>query len=333
MTANAWVICPYNAKFPALLQDTWEAGFRGGFIGIGWSKAGDVTGKSREAIQAIIDREYAGQSPKGGSTLWSFMNEILVGDTIVARSGLSQVLGVGRVVRSGFYDPTLCTIGQDVRDPHLLFIMVEWDRSFAPRTMPSTRYFRMGTLHRLSPEKLAEVRGAPPAALASLPVIPPGPLSDGDVERMEESSASPALTQFALEKYLEQFLVDHFQRIFPELVIYSSPDGEDYGQQYVTDIGRLDILAYNPKDRVFIVMELKKGRESDAVVGQVARYMSWVRLNLCREGQTVRGMIICADSDARMRHAVLAIPDLELRHYQIEFRLLIADPAKPTRIG
>ena len=176
--ANAWVVCPYNAEYPELMQAIWEDGFKQGYISIGWPKVRDVTGKSREAIQAVIDREYPGRSPRGGSTIWT--------------------------------------------------------------------------------------------------------------------------------------------------------DGEDFGQQYDTDIGRIDILAYNRIEKAFVVIELKKGRESDAVVGQVARYMTWVRLNLCRDGQTVRGLIICTTSDARLRHAVMAVPGLELRHYQVDFRLLSVEPMKST---
>jgi hypothetical protein len=329
--ANAWVICPYSAEYPDLLQAIWEAGLKQNFISIGWPKVGDATGQSREAIQAIVDRVYSPRMSQGGRSIWTFLNEIQVGDTIVARSNLSHVLGIGRVVRKGFYDPALCMIGADV-DPHYLFVGVEWDATFAPRTMPTSRYFTMGTLHRLSPERLAEIQGTVQATPVNLPAAQSGPLLSAQVERMEDNFANSGLEQFALEKYLEAFLVDHFQKIFGnDLVIYRSPDGEEFGQQYDTDIGRIDILAYNRIEKAFVVIELKKGRESDSVVGQVARYMTWVRLNLCTEGQTVRGMIICSDSDARMRHAVMAIPGLELRHYQVDFRFLPVEPAKSTR--
>jgi putative restriction endonuclease len=170
--ANAWVICPYNADYPDLLQAIWEAGLKQSFISIGWPKVGDATGKSREAIQAVVDRVYSPRMSQGGRSIWTFLNEIQVGDTIVARSDLSHVLGMGRVVRKGFYDPALCAVGANV-DAHYLFVGVEWDASFAPRLMPSPKYFLRGTLHRLSAVQLAEIRSAvgpvPPPKTSSKP--------------------------------------------------------------------------------------------------------------------------------------------------------------------
>jgi hypothetical protein len=39
------------------------------------------------------------------------------------------------------------------------------------------------------------------------------------------------------------------------------------GQQYATDIGPIDILAIEAKTKAFVVIELKKGRPSDRVIG------------------------------------------------------------------
>ncbi len=44
------------------------------------------------------------------------------------------------------------------------------------------------------------------------------------------------------------------------------------------------ILAVEPKTHSFVVIELKKGRPSDQVIGQVLRYMGWVKKNLCAGG-------------------------------------------------
>jgi hypothetical protein len=320
---NHWIICPFNSEFPVQAAAIWEAGRNQGFISIGWSRIGNVIGKSHAEIQTVIDKCYPGKSPRGGATVWSFLNDIQVGDTIVARSGLSRVLGIGRVVRAAFYDPDLCPIGREVDDPHCLFIGVDWDVAFKPRTMGKPRYFGIGTLHPLSESKLNEIRAT------SIPAetIPVGPLTTSTVERMEDDIATSEFGELAFEKHLEQFLVDHFERIFgPSLVIYRNPDREEYGQQFPTDIGRIDILAYNPSEKTYVVIELKKGRESDVVVGQIARYMGWVKQHLCQSGESVKGMIICADSNDRMRYSALAVPNLDVRHYQIDFRLRDAGP-------
>ena len=109
---------------------------------------------------------------------------------------------------------------------------------------------------------------------------------------------------FVLEKYLEEFIVSNFDSIFKkELTIYVDADGND-GQQYATDIGPIDILAVEPKSKAFVVIELKKGRPSDQALGQVLRYMGWVKKNLCTNGQPVKGLVVCRDPDERLSYAL-----------------------------
>ena len=81
--------------------------------------------------------------------------------------------------------------------------------------------------------------------------------------------------------------------------MYVDAEGAD-GQQFDTDIGPIDILAVEPKSNSFVVIELKKGRPSDQVIGQILRYMGWVKKNLCKDGQAVKGLIICHDPDLKL---------------------------------
>lgn len=253
---NSWVICPFSAEYPSLLMEKWRENLRLNVASIGWNKVGDVIGKSRHEIQCLIDRAYPGKSPRGGSTIWSFLNDIQIGDTIVARSNLSEVLGIGRVTRQGFFDPRLSLVGNTLYDEHQLYIGVSWDIKFLPRTMPNPRFIAMGTLRRLTPERLSAIQGASPAQ--SFAALTPTAVIDD--ESIEAAVANPRVGQFALEKYLEAFLVDHFHRIFgTHISIYSSSDGEEDGQQFETDIGRIDILAYDVVRKEFVVIELKKG--------------------------------------------------------------------------
>ena len=70
------------------------------------------------------------------------------------------------------------------------------------------------------------------------------------------------------------------------------------------------------------MVELKKGRASDAVVGQVLRYMGFVKEDLADSGQTVRGVIIALESDIRLRRALAVVPSVQFYRYQIDFKLL-----------
>jgi restriction system protein len=135
-------------------------------------------------------------------------------------------------------------------------------------------------------------------------------------------------TAFALETHLEDFLVQNW--IQTDLAKYYDiyeEDGEQVGQQYETDTGPLDILAIGKDKKSLLVVELKKGRASDAVVGQVLRYMSYVQEELAEAGQTVRRIIIALEDDQKMeddqkiRRALAMVPNIEFWRYQVSFKL------------
>jgi restriction system protein len=127
---------------------------------------------------------------------------------------------------------------------------------------------------------------------------------------------------FALEEHLEDFLVENWGQtaLAGEYDIYEE-DGEK-GQQYQTDTGPLDILAISKDRRRLLVIELKKGRASDAVVGQTLRYMSYVQEVLAESDQTVHGIIIALEDDKRIRRALAMVPNIEFYRYEISFRLV-----------
>jgi hypothetical protein len=130
---------------------------------------------------------------------------------------------------------------------------------------------------------------------------------------------SPA--EFQLEKYLHEFIVSNFEKInFGEkLEIYSTKDGE-IGTEYPTEAGYIDILCREKKSGDFVVIELKKGWTTDKVVGQTLRYVGWVRENLAK-GKNVRGIIIARDFDDKLRYSIPKDPKIEVKTYEIDFKL------------
>jgi restriction system protein len=130
---------------------------------------------------------------------------------------------------------------------------------------------------------------------------------------------------FALEKHLEEFLVANWgQTDLGKKYDIFSEDGELVGQQYLTDTGPVDILAIRKDKKELLVVELKRGRASDAVVGQVLRYMGFVMQELAEPGQAVRGVIIALEDDQRLRRALAASPTIEFLRYEITFKLIKA---------
>lgn len=127
---------------------------------------------------------------------------------------------------------------------------------------------------------------------------------------------------FALEKHLEDFLVQNWKStdIGKKYDIYEE-DGEKTGQQYPSDTGPIDILAVSKDKKEILVVELKKGRVSDVVVGQVQRYMGYVKEELAEKDQTVRGVIIAFEDDLRIRRSLSVTQNIEFYTYTVQFKL------------
>jgi len=70
-----------------------------------------------------------------------------------------------------------------------------------------------------------------------------------------------------------------------------------------------------------VVIELKKGRASDAVVGQVQRYMGYAKEELAEKNQSVRGIIIAFEDDVNIRRALSVAPAIEFYTYEVNFKL------------
>lgn len=136
----------------------------------------------------------------------------------------------------------------------------------------------------------------------------------------DETIEDPSV--FALEKHLEDFLVKNWKQteLGKNYDIYEV-DGELVGQQYPTDTGNIDILAISKNKKELLVVELKKGRASDNVVGQVQRYMGYVLQELAEKGQKVKGVILALEDDTRIRRALAVTNNIEFYRYQVSFKL------------
>ena len=171
----------------------------------------------------------------------------------------------------------------------------------------------------------------PEGALMPFDASAMGHAEDEEAEVADIEIAEGEL-EFVLEAYLEEFLLSNFDRIdWGRPLQIWEPDSEELGHQYVTDVGRLDFLCRDTSNDTLVVVELKRGRPSDRVVGQTARYMGWVRANLARPDQRVHGLIVAHEQEDRLAYAVAAVPDLSVLTYQIDFRL--SEPTPPDALA
>lgn len=298
-----WGIAPVESKPIELFDKVWQFDLANGLISIGWQSLGDVSRMKRDELTQAVASAYPDkpQQTKGLITnmLWSFYHEIRPGDLAIARRGRKTLAAVGEVIEAAVHAP-----GRNPAHGHKGFLKVRWQEQPRDKVFP-TVVFPMHTLAELSREQFDSFLGG--SGFQAVPAA--------SAEAIEDPNA------FVLEKYLEDFVISNFDTIFKsQLKIFEDADGND-GQQYATDIGPIDILAVEPTSRSFVVIELKKGRPSDQVVGQILRYMGWVKKNLCSTGQAVKGLIICRDHDPKLAYALEMTTGIDVRYYSVSFRL------------
>jgi len=142
-----------------------------------------------------------------------------------------------------------------------------------------------------------------------------------DTEASGKETATESV--FGLEKYLHEFLVDNWDvtELSNEWALLEE-DGEIVGSHYYTDeVGEIDLLAKHVSDNRWLVIELKKNQTSDSTVGQILRYMGWVRRKLVSDGEKVEGLIICREVDIKLQYALDGQTDIKCMTYQVNFTL------------
>jgi restriction system protein len=128
-----------------------------------------------------------------------------------------------------------------------------------------------------------------------------------------------------MEKHLEAFLADNWEHTeLAKTFSIFEEDGEKVGQQYETDAGPIDLLAISKNKKRLLVVELKRGRASDVVVGQIPRYMGYVKSEIAEPDQTVEGAIIASEDDQKLRWALAVIPNISFYRYEVRFKLVKA---------
>jgi hypothetical protein len=305
-----WVIAPYHADDPEGWEQVWDFDLKNGIISIGWTELGDVRSLSEEEVcskvEQVFDYDSQISSKNAARMVYRFYHSIQPGDRVIARRGTKRLAAVGTVKSAAYFDATKNKATVKLKHPYGHHIDVAWD--LAPRDVSFERIvFGLQTLHEFSEEKY-------------LSITDPVPDVGSDLTIGAEEVEDPI--EFGLEKYLEEFIVTNFDTIFRKrLALYSSPDLDVSAHQFQTDVGTIDILAREVATGDFVVIELKKGRSSDKVVGQLLRYMGWVTENLCDSSQKVRGVIICKDADDKLNYSLKMMPSVSVQYFKIDFRL------------
>jgi restriction system protein len=235
-------------------------------------------------------------------SLWTISKGINIGDVVLCPNGPNACY-IGEITSDYYFD-------KDSIIPHKR--NVKWfdiiiNKSDMSESL-STHAWLIGTVHdisKLGDELESFIRNDKKPRLT---------INDETIENPES---------FALEKHLEEFLIKNWnQTEFGKDYSIWENDGELAGQQYETDTGPIDILAISKDKKTILVVELKKGRASDNVVGQIQRYMGFVKEELAEREQAVKGAIIALDDDKRIRRALAVTQNIDFYRYRINFQLI-----------
>ena len=291
--------------------------FAGRFVGTDFDIHEDLSGKLPDQWKdfnklfiPVFLKNLPGKTKIGAGlacgALWTVSKGVRTGDRILCPDGKGGYR-VGEVLGDYFYVP-------DQILPHRR--KVQWLDTTIHRTAMSQALQNssgsIGTVCNLSHYR-DEIEALLDAAKASPKLTVTG---DPDIE-------DPLA--FAMEKHLEAFLVANWEQtvLSKDFSIYEE-DGEPVGQQYATDAGPIDILAVSKDRKRLLVVELKRGRASDVVVGQVLRYMGFVKDQIAESDQAVEGVVIALEDDQKLRWALMSVPSISFYRYQVSFKLVKA---------
>lgn len=269
-----------------LIDDAWQ--FRQEFIPVQREQFPD---KSKASAAANV------------GALWRICKGFQVGDIVLCPDGKGSYRA-GEIMGSYVYDPNSPL-------PH--HRPVKWLDVIIPRSaMSEALQNSTGSIGTVS--EVTRFREEIEALLGTQagPVIQ----VKGDPE-VEDPVA------FAMEKHLEAFLVTNWNQtpLSKEFDIFQE-DGEMVGQQYPTDTGPIDILAVSKDKKRLMVVELKRGRASDVVVGQILRYMGYIKGQVAEPDQSVEGVVIALEDDVKLKWALAAVPSVTFYRYQVSFKLI-----------
>ena len=96
--------------------------------------------------------------------------------------------------------------------------------------------------------------------------------------------------------------------------------------EYQTAVGRIDLLARDKATGEWVVIELMKGMDSDRAVGQLLRYMGWVKKHKAAQHENVRGIIVTSEPDERIRYSLSMSDNISFYTYRVSFELVEESP-------
>ena len=71
----------------------------------------------------------------------------------------------------------------------------------------------------------------------------------------------------------------------------------------------------------FVIIEIKR-KAKDLSIGQILRYMGWTKEELCKSGQTVKGLIVAESKDRNLEFALKIVPEIKFMKLSLNITIL-----------
>ena len=146
------------------------------------------------------------------------------------------------------------------------------------------------------------------------PICQGAPIAD---EPGPTAAGPEATSEFAYEHDLRDYLTRNLHLIDPSLRLYE--DEGIRGIEFPAGGRFIDILATDGIG--YVVIELKVSKGYDRVVGQLLRYVGWIKRHHADEGQSVRGVIVAKEISEDLRIACSEVPSVSLFEYELSVSL------------
>jgi RecB family endonuclease NucS len=132
-----------------------------------------------------------------------------------------------------------------------------------------------------------------------------------EVERVIEAPKGSVVSTpiFTLDAAgLRKMLARQPELLEPGLNIVTDEKGRLVGSGYATDVGTIDLLARDAKGGLVVVTVAESG-QGEEVVAEMLQRIGWVRKNLVKGKQKVRGIVVLEQVPKNLSYAAAAVAD------------------------
>lgn len=265
------------------------------------SKEVDLKESIRNLYSQTNPETSKGSVASATGMIFRFLNQMEIGDIVIVPLG-DGTYKVGEIISDYLYRKDLEKI------PHTRNI--QWKATLVKDKFSENLKNTMGAIGTISDitHHSTEIEA----------------LLSGNEAKIESVNVSIDQSEFALEKHLEEFIIDNWSKteFANDYDLFKDDEGEIIAQQFPTEVGYMDILAIKKDKSEILVIELKKGRSGDAVVGQTLRYITAIRKEIAEENQKIRAIIITGQDDKKIRYSIEPLSGIiEFMVYTVQFSL------------